>query len=238
MTNNILSASSLCVSFGSQDVLHDVNFTLSSNEVCGIIGPNGAGKTTLLKSLYGLVRPASGSIRFENHELSGGGVGDRIARQIAYVPQEQSVFPNLTVEENLDLAVTSLPPSRQARRDQQKSVVFDLFPRLRERRRQFAGTMSGGEQRMVAVGVGLMMQPRVLLLDEPTTGLAPLVVHNLMDVVHQLNRDHGIATVIVEQNILSMAKIASRIYLIKEGRGSSFDGDPQGLTKKQIMECL
>lgn len=238
MANYILSASSLNVSYGSQAVLYDLNFALCSDEVCGIIGPNGAGKTTLLRSLYGLVRPARGAILFDNHALPDGDVSARIARQMAYVPQERSVFPNLTVEENLDLAVTSLPQLRQLKREQQKLIVYDLFPRLKERRHQFAGTMSGGEQRMVAVGIGLMMQPRVLLLDEPTTGLAPLVVHNLMDVIHRLNHDHGIATVIVEQNILSMAKIASRIYLIKEGRGSWIDGDPRELTNKQIMESL
>ena len=158
--------------------------------------------------------------------------------RISYVPQERSVFPNLTVTENLDLAVDALPASRQTGREVQKELVLELFPRLKERSQQLAGTMSGGEQRMVAISIGLMSQPRVLMLDEPTTGLAPQIVHNLMDVIKRLNRDCGIATVIVEQNILSTAKIADRIYIVKDGRGSEFQGSPSQLTKQQIMECL
>jgi branched-chain amino acid transport system ATP-binding protein len=238
VSNSILSATRLSVSYGSQAVLRDIDFSLEPTEICGIIGPNGAGKTTLLRSLYGLLRARSGRICVEGHDITEKGVRERLERRISYVPQERSVFPNLTVTENLDLAVDALPASRQTGREVQKELVLELFPRLKERSLQLAGTMSGGEQRMVAISIGLMSQPRVLLLDEPTTGLAPQIVHNLMDVIKRLNRDCGIATVIVEQNILSTAKIADRIYIVKDGRGSEFQGSPNQLTKQQIMECL
>lgn len=238
MNNAILSAERLNVAYGPQRILFDVDFHLAENEICGVIGPNGAGKSTLLKSLYGLLKLESGTIGFMNEDLSVSGVRARIERGIAFVPQERSVFPNLTVEENLDLALDTLPSGRGMDRSERIALAFDLFPRLKERRQQLAGTMSGGEQRMVAISIGLMPQPKVLMLDEPTTGLAPQVVHNLMDVIKRLNNEFGISTIVVEQNILSTAKIADRMYILKSGRGSSFEGSPQQLTKQQILECL
>lgn len=238
MTESILSASGLNVAYGSQMVLRELDFALQATEICGVIGPNGAGKTTLLKSLYGLLGPRSGRIAFDGQDITATGVKERLERRVSYVPQERSIFPNLSVSENLDLATDALPAGRQVKRAVQKNLIFDLFPRLRERRLQLAGTMSGGEQRMVAISIGLMSEPRVLMLDEPTTGLAPQIVHNLMGVIKRLNKECGIATIIVEQNIISTAKIADRIYIVKEGRGSDFQGSPQHLTKQQIMECL
>lgn len=237
MGESILSSTNLCVSYGSQAVLTDLDFELAAGEICGIIGPNGAGKTTLLKSLYGLLKPSSGQIVFDGRDITATGVRERLKRRVSYVPQERSVFPNLTVSENLDLATDALPGSRHENRAQ-KELVFELFPRLKERRLQLAGTMSGGEQRMVAISIGLMSQPRVLMLDEPTTGLAPQVVHTLMSVIKHLNQSCAISTIIVEQNIVSTAKIADRIYIIKDGRGSKFEASPRQLTKQQIMECL
>lgn len=238
MIGSILSASGLSVAYGSQMVLHDLDFALEATEICGVIGPNGAGKTTLLKSLYGLLRPSRGRIVFDGQDITATGVRERLERRVSYVPQERSIFPNLSVSENLDLATDASPAARQVKRAAQKDLIFDLFPRLRERRLQLAGTMSGGEQRMVAISIGLMSEPRVLMLDEPTTGLAPQIVHNLMGVIKRLNQECGIATIIVEQNIISTAKIADRIYIVKEGRGSDFQGSPQQLTKQQIIECL
>jgi branched-chain amino acid transport system ATP-binding protein len=238
MLDDVLFASRVCAGYGSQQVLFDVDFAVKQGEVCGIIGPNGAGKSTLLKSLYGTLKLRSGTVRVGNEDMSNSGVIGRIRAGMSYVPQERSVFPNLTVEENLDLAIDSLPKNIDIDRNERVDLAYTLFPRLKERRRQFAGTMSGGEQRMVAIAIGLMPRPKLLMLDEPTTGLAPLVVHQLMDVVERLNDEFGIATVIVEQNILSMAKIADRIYIVKSGRGTSFDGNPQQLTKQKILECL
>jgi branched-chain amino acid transport system ATP-binding protein len=238
VSNAVLSAERLNVGYGPQRVLFDLEFKLGEKEICGVIGPNGAGKSTLLKALYGLIKSQSGKVSFQSDDLTSTSVRARIERGISFVPQERSVFPNLTVEENLNLALDSLPSGRSVDRAERIGLAFSLFPRLKERRQQLAGTMSGGEQRMVAISIGLMPQPKVLMLDEPTTGLAPQVVHNLMDVIKKLNKEFGIATIVVEQNILSTAKIADRMYILKSGRGSSFEGCPQQLTKQQILECL
>lgn len=239
MSSVILSSSQLRVGYGSHEVLHGLDFSLRAGEICGVIGPNGAGKTTLLRSLYGLLKPSAGVVKFLGEDITRTNARARLVKGISYVPQERSVFPNLTVMENLELALTSLPDRRtgdQAAR--QMEFVLDLFPRLRERRLQLAGTMSGGEQRMVAISIGLMAQPRILMLDEPTTGLAPQVVHLLMSVIRRLNQDHGIATIIVEQNVLSMIKIADRIQIVKGGIGSELEGSPQVLTQQQLLEFL
>jgi branched-chain amino acid transport system ATP-binding protein len=239
MPSVVLSASELRVSYGAHEVLHGIDFNLRAGEICGIIGPNGAGKTTLLKSLYGLLKPTTGAVKYLGQDITSTNARARLQKGISYVPQERSVFPNLTVTENLELALTSLPERRtgdQAAR--QMELVLELFPRLRERRLQLAGTMSGGEQRMVAISIGLMAQPRVLMLDEPTTGLAPQVVHLLMSVIKRLNQEHGIATIIVEQNVLSMIKIADRIQIVKGGHGSEFGGSPLNLTQQQLLEFL
>jgi branched-chain amino acid transport system ATP-binding protein len=238
MSCSLLSASHLCAGYSTQQVLFDVDFSLAHGEVCGIIGPNGAGKSTLLRALYGLLRLRGGSVHFQGEDISTSDVLRRIQMGVSYVPQERSVFTNLTVEENLKLAIESLPKGVAVNRNERVDLAYELFPRLKERRRQFAGTMSGGEQRMVAISIGLMPRPRLLMLDEPTTGLAPLVVHDLMNVVKRLNDEFGIATIIVEQNILSMAKIANRIFILKSGRGAEFIGSPQKLTKQQVLECL
>lgn len=235
----ILSASKLRVSYRSQEVLHDLDIALSRGEICGIIGPNGAGKSTLLKSLYGLLKPKSGSVIFDGQDITSIAPRRRLQMGISYVPQERSVFPNLSVTENLELALTSLPDRRSGTQQaDQKEFLFDLFPRLRERRLQLVGTMSGGEQRMVAISIGLMARPRVLMLDEPTTGLAPIVVHQLMEVIKRLNVDRGISTIIVEQNVLSMLKIADRVQIIKNGSGKEFEGSPRDFTQQQILASL
>jgi branched-chain amino acid transport system ATP-binding protein len=235
----ILSASMLRVGYRSQEVLHDLDIALRRGEICGIIGPNGAGKSTLLKSFYGLLKPKSGSITFDGEDITGVAPRARLQMGISYVPQERSVFPNLSVTENLELALTSLPDRRSGNQEaEQREFLFDLFPRLRERRLQLVGTMSGGEQRMVAISIGLMARPRVLMLDEPTTGLAPKVVHQLMDVIKRLNVDHSISTIIVEQNVLSMLKIADRVHIIKNGRGKEFEGSPRDFTQQQILASL
>ncbi len=239
MSSIVLSASQLRIGYGSHQVLHDLDFTLRAGEICGVIGPNGAGKTTLLRSLYGLLKPSAGAIKFLGEDITAANSRAHLEKGISYVPQERSVFPNLTVIENLELALTSLPERRTGdQAAKQMEFLFDLFPRLRERRFQLAGTMSGGEQRMVAISIGLMARPRVLMLDEPTTGLAPQVVHLLMNIIKRLNQDHGIATIIVEQNVLSMIKIADRIQIVKSGRGSEFVGSPQNLTQQQLLEFL
>jgi branched-chain amino acid transport system ATP-binding protein len=237
MSNDILSATDIVTGYGLQTVLHDVSFELGTGTIGGIIGPNGAGKTTLLRSLFGLLPLTAGRVTFEGRDITLLSPRARMRLGIAYVPQERSVFANLSVLENLEIAVTSFVDG-PARFKRQIDVVYSLFPRLRERQRQLAGSMSGGEQRMVAIGIGLMAAPRILMLDEPTTGLAPQTVHQLMNAIKTLNVEHGISTVVVEQNILSMLKIVDSVQLVKDGRAKTFSGRPSDLTQQKLWEYL
>ena len=237
MSNDILSATGIVTGYGLQTVLRDVSFELRAGTIGGIIGPNGAGKTTLLRSLFGLLPLTAGRVTFEGKDITPLSPRARMRLGIAYVPQERSVFTNLSVLENLEIAVTSFV-DRRARFRRQIDVVYSLFPRLRERQRQLAGSMSGGEQRMVAIGIGLMAAPRILMLDEPTTGLAPQAVHQLMTAIKTLNVEHGISAVVVEQNILSMLKIVDSVQLVKDGRAKAYSGQPSDLTEQNLWEYL
>jgi branched-chain amino acid transport system ATP-binding protein len=234
----MLSATDLRAGYGANLVLQGAQFALGEGSICGIIGPNGAGKTTLLRSLYGLLPLQSGEVRFDGRDITRSSPGERLRAGIGYVPQERNVFPNLTVTENLELGLIAFAPAERARRLHGRlEKIFALFPRLAERRGQLAGLMSGGEQRMVALGIGLMAEPRVLFLDEPTTGLAPLVVHQLMATIKALNRD-GLSTVVVEQNVLSLLDIVDELYLVKAGRCTRYEGDPRSLGQQKIWEYM
>lgn len=239
MSDKILSANGITSGYQGERVLHQADFALTKGEMCGIIGPNGAGKTTLLRTLYGLLPLDEGNIFFESENVSGWTPRSLRLLGIGYVPQEMNVFPNLSVAENLDLALTGRPELRRPDRFKKRlDYIYDLFPRLAERRNQVAGLMSGGEQRMVAISIGLMAQPNVLLLDEPTTGLAPSFVQQLMNTMASLNRNEGITIVIVEQNIMSMLKIVHSLYLLKDGRSQRFEGDPEEIASKNIWEYM
>jgi branched-chain amino acid transport system ATP-binding protein len=238
-TTPLLVATDLRSSYGDNLVLRGAEFRLDEGSICGVIGPNGAGKTTLLRTMYGLLPMHTGQIAYGGRDIGRLSSRERLLAGICYVPQERNVFPNLSVAENLALALSVLPAAeRKARLRDRLDYVYDLFPRLAERRGQAAGLMSGGEQRMVAIGMGLMMQPRVLFLDEPTTGLAPLVLHQLMQTIRDLSRKDGISTVIVEQNIMSMLAIVDRLWLVKAGRCSAFEGDPASIGEQQIWEYM
>jgi branched-chain amino acid transport system ATP-binding protein len=234
----VISATDLRAGYGANLVLQGADFALRPGSICGIIGPNGAGKTTLLRSLYGLLRLQSGEVRYEGRDITRSSPAERLRAGIGYVPQERNVFPNLTVTENLELGLIAFAPAERARRMRGRlEKMFSLFPRLAERRGQLAGLMSGGEQRMVALAIGLMAEPRVLFLDEPTTGLAPLVVHQLMATIKDLKRD-GISAVVVEQNVLSLLAIADELYLVKGGRCARYEGDPRSLGQQKIWEYM
>lgn len=237
MSDDILSATGIVTGYGLQTVLYDASLALGSGTISGIIGPNGAGKTTLLRSLFGLLPLAAGRVMFEGKDITSLSPRDRMRLGIAYVPQERSVFSNLSVLENLEIAVTSFSDG-PARFKRQIDVVYSLFPRLGERQGQLAGSMSGGEQRMVAIAIGLMACPRVLMLDEPTTGLAPQAVHQLTSAIKTLNIVHSISAIVVEQNILSMLKIVDSVQLVKDGRAKRYPGRPSDLTQQKLWEYL
>jgi branched-chain amino acid transport system ATP-binding protein len=233
----LLKVSDVTAAYGHNDVLRDVSLTLEEGQILGIVGPNGAGKTTLLRSILGLIALKAGRVEFAGEDISSLSVGDRIRRGVVCVLQEKNVFADLTVVENLQIATSALI-AESMDLTQRLERVFALFPRLQERRNQLAGTMSGGEQRMLAIGIGLMAAPRLLLLDEPTTGLAPQIVHQLMNSVKILNSEHGISAIVVEQNILSLLKIAHAVAIVKSGGVTPHYGDPRELKRRNVWEFL
>jgi branched-chain amino acid transport system ATP-binding protein len=197
-------------------VLWDVSLEVRAGEVIALLGPNGAGKSTLLNSVSGLVRPLHGRIEFDGRRVDGLPAHARVALGLAHVLERRRLFPYLSVRENLLLG--AYHPAAKRHRAESLAWVEGLFPRLRERADQLAHTLSGGEQQMVAIGRGLMARPRLLLVDEPTLGLAPQVVSLILDVLRQINREHGMTVLFIEQNVELALSIAHRGYVVESGR--------------------
>ena len=201
--------------YGEQQALFGVGFNLEAGHVRTLLGANGAGKTTVLRALCGMVR-TGGEIRFDGKSINGWATEDIVRLGVAHVPEGRGTFVRLTVEENLRLgAITRRDPAAIAAAIEQ---IYHQFPRLKERRTQQAGLLSGGEQQMLAVGRALMLRPRLMLLDEPSFGLAPLVVEELFGILRQVNRDTGVAMLIVEQNAALALELAEHAYLLETGR--------------------
>ncbi|BAU73459.1 ABC transporter ATP-binding protein [Metapseudomonas furukawaii] len=215
--------------YGKIQALHDVSMDVKKGEIVTLIGANGAGKSTLLMTLCGSPRAASGSIRYEGEELVGQESCDIMRKSIAVVPEGRRVFARLTVEENLAMGGFF---TEKGDYQEQMDKVLHLFPRLKERFEQRAGTMSGGEQQMLAIGRALMSKPKLLLLDEPSLGLAPIIIQQIFDIIEQLRRD-GVTVFLVEQNANQALKLADRGYVLENGRivmqGSGHDllNDPK-----------
>jgi branched-chain amino acid transport system ATP-binding protein len=200
--------------YGSFQALFEVSLEVRAGEAVGVIGPNGAGKTTLMRAISGLIRPSSGSILLEGVDLAATPAHRIVELGIAHVPESRRLFPRMTVEDNLRMG--GFTPSARPKFRQQLEVVYELFPRLRERRHQLAGSMSGGEQQMCAIGRALMSAPRLLLLDEPSAGLAPVLVEQVFDLVKRI-RGGGLTVLIVEQNVQQVLRTVDRAYLLKTG---------------------
>jgi branched-chain amino acid transport system ATP-binding protein len=211
----LLEVENLDASYGPIQVLHGINLTISAGEIVGLVGANAAGKSTLMFSLAGLRTRCSGSVRLDGREIRDVAPFDRVPLGLVLVPERRRLFPLMTVTENLEVGAYS----SAARPDARKTLdyVFDLLPVLKERRKQVAGTMSGGEQQMLAIGRALMAKPRVLLLDEPTEGLAPIYVKLLFDLVADLRRS-GLTVLIVEQNVHHVLQTSDRAYVLENGR--------------------
>ena len=210
----MLSLAAVSAGYGTFRALFDVSLDVPQGEAVGVIGPNGAGKTTLMRVISGLVPLRGGALTLEGRSL-GGLPAHRIVEQgIAHVPENRRLFPRLTVEENL--RVGAYIPAARARFAEQLDYVYHLFPRLRDRRMQPAGTMSGGEQQMCAIGRALMSRPKLLLMDEPSAGLAPLVVQQVFELVHRI-RAEGLTVLIVEQNVPQVLEVVDRAYLLDAG---------------------
>src|SRR5271169_3038130 len=213
-----------------------VSLEVRSGEAVAVIGPNGAGKTTLMRVISGLVRPMRGQIVFNGVDLLATPAHRIVELGIAHVPENRRLFPRLTVEDNLRIG--AFIPQARARFAQQLDRIYDMFPRLKERRVQPAGTLSGGEQQMCAIGRALMSGPKLLLMDEPSAGLAPLVVAQVFDLVHQI-RAQGLTVLIVEQNVPQVLDVVDRAYLLEVGciklAGSSAELKGNDFIRKSYM---
>jgi len=210
----MLSLAGVSAGYGSLRALFDISLEVLQGEAVGVIGPNGAGKTTLMRVISGLIPPRGGSMTFEGRSVGGLPAHRIIEQGIAHVPENRRLFPRLTVEDNLRIGAF-IP---QARRHFAVQVdrVYTLFPRLKERRHQLAGTLSGGEQQMCAIGRALMSGPKLLMMDEPSAGLAPLVVQQVFEFVRRI-RANGLTVLIVEQNVQQVLDVVDRAYLLEVG---------------------
>lgn len=216
----------LVAGYGSIMIVHDVNIDIHEGEIVCVIGPNGAGKSTVFKAVYGFISPRSGHVHFGNDDITGMSPGDVLRQGITYVPQGRSTFPEMTVEENLKLGMFIVNDRRRIDRAMER--VLEMFPRLRERRKQLAGTMSGGEQRMLEIGRALMLDPKILMLDEPSAGLAPLITKQVFTNVQRLNQDYGLTVFMIEQNARQGLAISHRGYVLELGR-NRFEGTGEAL---------
>jgi branched-chain amino acid transport system ATP-binding protein len=201
--------------YGAFQALFDVSLEVKAGEAVAVIGPNGAGKTSLLRAITKVIVPTAGTVEMEGVALKDTPAHRIIELGIAHVPEHRRLFPGLTVEENLKMGAY-MRSAREAYKER-LAYVYDLFPRMKERRNQIAGTMSGGEQQMCAIGRGLMSGPKLLLLDEPSAGLAPVIVQQVFDLVRRI-RSEGYTVLIVEQNIQQVLKVVDRAYLLEVGR--------------------
>ena len=211
----LLEVSGLHAAYGSTRVLHGISFELGEGSITALLGANGAGKTTTLRALCGMVR-TEGEIRFGGARIDGRATEDIVRLGIAHVPDGRGTFDNLTTEENLTLGAYTRKDRAQVETDMER--VFGYFPRLKERRAQQAGTLSGGEQQMLAVSRGLMLGPKLMLLDEPSFGLAPLLVRELFEIMRTINQRERVSILLVEQNAAMALDLADHAYVIETGR--------------------
>jgi len=213
--STLLRVDGIEIGYGDLTAVGDVSLEVREGEAVALIGANGAGKTTTLRAVSGLLPLRRGRIEFEGQRLDGLTSAQIVARGVVHVPEGRQLFPTMTVLENLELGARTRPA--RARRPESLARVFDLFPRLREREKQLAGTLSGGEQQMCAIGRGLMACPRLLMLDEPSLGLAPVMVKAIFEDLNRINLQ-GLTILLVEQNVLRSLHLAHRGYVLENGR--------------------
>lgn len=213
---DMLEVTDLKVGYGAIEALHGISFSVKAGEVVTLIGANGAGKSTTLRAISGLVQARSGDIRFEGRPIQRMPAHEIVRLGLAHVPEGRMIFANLTVMENLRMGAYLVRDKARIARGLEE--VFEVFPRLRERERQMAGTLSGGEQQMLAIGRALMGGPRFLMLDEPSLGIAPLLVKTIFEQIVKINRDRGLTILLVEQNANLALRVSLRGYVLETGR--------------------
>ena len=209
----LLDVHGLTAGYGETEVLRGIDFNVGAGEIVAVLGSNGVGKSTLNRTLSGIVRARAGTIRFDGADVARERPPTIVARGLIHVPEGRRIFPNMSVRDNLDLGSYR---RAKARRPDNRERVLTIFPRLRERHGQLAGTLSGGEQQMLAIGRGLMAEPKLIILDEPSLGLSPLLVEELFALIARIRAD-GVAVLLVEQNVVQSLEIADRAYILSEG---------------------
>jgi branched-chain amino acid transport system ATP-binding protein len=212
----MLTLANIVVNYGAIRALHGISLTVDAGSIVTLIGSNGAGKSTTLRTVSGLLKPANGTITYNGERIDGQPPHRIVARGLCQVPEGRMVFANLTVRENLMMGAYLQHDAASVRRE--RDYVFSVFPRLAEREKQQAGTLSGGEQQMLAIGRALMAQPKFLMLDEPSLGIAPLLVKSIFDQIVEINRTRGITMLLVEQNANLALEIATHGYVLETGR--------------------
>jgi branched-chain amino acid transport system ATP-binding protein len=228
----MLRVENLRVSYGHIEVLKGISFSVEMGEIVALIGGNGAGKTTTLSTISGLLRPTSGKISWKGEEIQNTAVEAIVGSGVAHCPEGRRIFPGLTVRENL-ISGTAARSHNKKEIEQDMALVFDLFPRLKERIKQGGWSLSGGEQQMLAIGRALMSRPNLLMLDEPSLGLAPIVIEQVFERIVELNKRAGLAVLLVEQNSAMALEIANRAFVLETGSitlsgpASTLAGDPR-----------
>ena len=232
----LLDIAGLTAGYGKKTVVRDVALTLRTGEIVVVLGHNGAGKTTLVRAIFGLIRASSGRVSFDGRDITGRGPSANIADGLALVPQGHGIFRTLNVRRNLELGGFSVT-SRDVIAERMERV-FALFPVLRERQAQIGGTLSGGQQQMLAIGMALMPAPRLLILDEPSIGLAPLLVERVMESIREINENYGTTILLVEQNPRLALKIAARAVVMNRS-AKIYDGAPEVLAdERKLLELF
>ncbi len=225
MSAAILEVRGLAAGYGKKQIVHGIDLALGRGEILLVLGHNGAGKTTLMRAIFGLLKPTAGGVTYDGKPIAGRSPGDNVAEGIAFVPQGHGIFRTLSVRDNLELGGFMANKARLPARIQ---TIFKLFPILGERQQQIGGTLSGGQQQMLAIGMALMHEPRVVILDEPSIGLAPNLVDRVMQSIAEINRSFGTSILMVEQNVHYSLPIANRVVVLKAGR-KIYDGPPAHL---------
>ncbi len=226
MSAPLLSVDDIYAGYQDFDILKGVSLVVHPGEIVCVIGPNGAGKSTVFKAIYGFVNVRQGAIHFDGREITNARPQDVLGAGISIVPQLRSVFPQMTVMENLEMGMYL--ENDQARVRLRIQYIFELFPRLAERRSQMAGTMSGGEQRMLEIGRALMLEPKVVMMDEPSAGLSPLITRMIFENVRRLNQEIGLTVLMIEQNARQGLEASHRGYVLELGQ-NAYQGEAQAL---------